>query len=281
MNQVFAEVGVARQYHGVASVLNSVAYILMGGTVGSNLPYEQVVFFIHLLKIALPMTATTASETVGQRFTQLITHLGISKNAFAASLGKTATVIQHLVDERNKPGFDLLLLVFEAYPNISKDWLLQGVGPMLMNGLSTPSSSPTTAFDKSQTVTVAPTAKEKADAAPTMDIVPIPAGQSTATPPEVVAVASAATTKTVAVDAPQASAPYAALPPTAAAVAPAEAVPAASAGATTPAVSWQTALYTQQMAHQLALAEQRNQHLLEQQRLMQQMLDLMQRQMPR
>jgi hypothetical protein len=42
---------------------------------------------------------------------------------------------------------------------------------------------------------------------------------------------------------------------------------------------WQSALYTQQMAHQLAMAELRNQHLQEHQRLMQQMMDLMQRQL--
>ncbi|MCA8830576.1 hypothetical protein [Hymenobacter pini] len=55
----------------------------------------------------------------------------------------------------------------------------------------------------------------------------------------------------------------------------ASAPPVADAGA------WQSALYTQQMAHQLALAELRNQHLQEQQRLMQQMMDLMQRQLVR
>ncbi|GAB3222747.1 hypothetical protein GCM10027346_01010 [Hymenobacter seoulensis] len=66
-----------------------------------------------------------------------------------------------------------------------------------------------------------------------------------------------------------------AAPTTVAAVAPTPAAPAASDA------SWQTALYTQQMAHQLALAELRNQHLQEQQRLMQQMMDLMQRQLTR
>ncbi|WP_375436513.1 hypothetical protein [uncultured Hymenobacter sp.] len=64
--------------------------------------------------------------------------------------------------------------------------------------------------------------------------------------------------------------------PQGATVNPVAAQPAASADA-----SWQTALYTQQMAHQLAMAELRNQHLQEQQRLMQQMLDLMQRQLVR
>ncbi|RZK20220.1 MAG: XRE family transcriptional regulator, partial [Hymenobacter sp.] len=70
-------------------------------------------------------------ESVGQRFMQLIQQLGLSKNAFAMSLDKTATVIQHLVDERNKPGYDLICKVFEVYPNVSKDWLLLGTGPML------------------------------------------------------------------------------------------------------------------------------------------------------
>ncbi|RZL06977.1 MAG: XRE family transcriptional regulator, partial [Hymenobacter sp.] len=73
----------------------------------------------------------SAPTSIGQRFTQLIQHLGLSKNAFAQSLDKTATVIQHLVDERNKPGYDLLCKVFDTYPNVSKDWLLQGDGPML------------------------------------------------------------------------------------------------------------------------------------------------------
>jgi hypothetical protein len=55
------------------------------------------------------------------------------------------------------------------------------------------------------------------------------------------------------------------------------AVPAVAAPAASDAGAWQTALYTQQMAHQLAMAEMRNQHLQDQQRLMQQMMDLMQR----
>lgn len=74
-----------------------------------------------------------AYTTVGQRIAQLIQQLGISKNAFAVSLDKTATVIQHLVEERNKPGFDLLCRIFEVYPNVSKDWLLQGRGAMFMD----------------------------------------------------------------------------------------------------------------------------------------------------
>ena len=69
---------------------------------------------------------------IDQRFAQLIRQFGLTKNSFAMSLGKTASVIQHLIDGRNKPGYDLLCKVFEIYPNVSRDWLLLGRGPMLV-----------------------------------------------------------------------------------------------------------------------------------------------------
>ncbi|RPD44642.1 hypothetical protein DNI29_21165 [Hymenobacter sediminis] len=204
-----------------------------------------------------------STETVGQRFVALISHLGISKNAFATSLDKTATVIQHLVEERNKPGFDLLCKVFEVYPYISKDWLLQGVGPML-NTEGAPAPAPAPAV--SSTI---PLAVEES-------VAPVSVSPEVAAiPVENTAPAAPVTAPTaVPVSSPVAPAqPQAITEPTLGAAAPTP--------ATTPDTSWQTALYTQQMAHQLALAELRNQHLQEQQRLMQQMMDLMQRQLTR
>ena len=81
-----------------------------------------------------------APVPIDQRFAQLIQQFGLTKNSFAISLGKTASVVQHLIDGRNKPGFDLMCKVFEVYPNVSRDWLLLGRGPMLVgsNGLSGP-----------------------------------------------------------------------------------------------------------------------------------------------
>ncbi|WP_133272590.1 hypothetical protein [Hymenobacter radiodurans] len=207
------------------------------------------------------------NTTVGQRFAQFIAYLGISKNAFAASLDKTATVIQHLVDERNKPGFDLLCKVFEVYPNLSKDWLLQGTGPMVAESGEAKSNA-----DRAENNSPKPLAIKEKPAAATPAAVSIarPAPETSAS--QTVAEPEAET---------QAASPVAA-PVTAAAVAqpPMPEVAAVIPGATLYSQvdpSWQTALYTQQMAHQLAMAELRNQHLQEQQRLMQQMLDLMQR----
>ncbi|QIL75006.1 helix-turn-helix transcriptional regulator [Hymenobacter sp. HDW8] len=209
------------------------------------------------------------NTTVGQRFAQFIAHLGISKNAFAASLDKTATVIQHLVDERNKPGFDLLCKVFEVYPNLSKDWLLQGTGPMVAAESGEAKSNSGRAENNSPKPTAV---KEKppvaATAAPAAVSIAKPATEVSASQPFAEAEPIAASPIMAPAAATGAPAPT---PETPAAVA-----PAATSNSSVDS-SWQTALYTQQMAHQLAMAELRNQHLQEQQRLMQQMLDLMQR----
>lgn len=192
-------------------------------------------------------------ETVSQRFAALISDLGITKNAFAKSLGRTATVVQHLLDGRNKPGFDLLETLFTVYPNVSKDWIMLGKGPRYTNS-STTRTAPT------------PLASQPAPAveaaAPAPEIPP----QSIETPPKQANLPPT----------PRTEAAVATEPVAATAQPPKPETPAAAP--TTPVdSSWQTALYTQQMAHQLAMAELRNQHLQEQQRLMQQMLDLVQR----
>ncbi|RFP66635.1 hypothetical protein D0N36_02730 [Hymenobacter lapidiphilus] len=182
-------------------------------------------------------------------------------------MDKTATVIQHLVDERNKPGFDLLCRVFEVYPNVSKDWLLEGREPMLTDETESATAetqaaaaAPAPAAPKSP----APEPRQEPAAAPMPAAAPAPAEAA----PLVAPVAAPAPVAPAPVEAP--AAPVAASQP-----APVQ-TPAAPAA---PDASWQTALYTQQMAHQLAMAEMRNQHLQDQQRMMQQMLDLMQRQL--
>ena len=222
---------------------------------------EKGILFIHLHN--LPFVKMPAPDSIGQRFIQLIQHLGLSKNAFAQSLDKTATVIQHLVEERNKPGYDLLCKVFEIYPNVSKDWLMEGAGPMMkQEALSGESSHP------AAPVPAPPAAPAPVVAAPLF----------AATEPAAIASAPAAV--------PIAAAPAAAVVPP---VAPPQPVPApveapvavaplAPAAAPAPDPAYLTAaLQTQYLQHQLALAEQRNQHLLEQQALMQQLVAVLQR----
>jgi hypothetical protein len=244
----------------------------------------------------------SASSSVGQRFSQLIQALGMSKNAFAISLDKTATVIQHLVDERNKPGFDLMNKVVDVYPNVSIEWLLRGKGPMLLNEPPTPApiaveapaaaavvpatAPPAIAAPKAASVTPAfPTPLFAVSAArPSAAAAPVSPAETplatAATAPEI----AASTEAPAAVEQPAPASLAASAQPELAPAAPATQALPTAAPATLDAATLTAALHAQHLQHQLALAEQRNQHLLEQQKLilerqalMQQMLDLMRR----
>lgn len=190
---------------------------------------------------------------INLRFAELIQEIGLTKNAFAQSLGKTASVIQHLIDGRNKPGYDLLCKVFEVYPNVSKDWLMEGSGPMLRTGA--PKAALGAAGPAAAALAVA---LKKAPAA-----TPLFASATAEVAPEPKAMPASAAVS---------------IPPADTLGAPATLpVTAAGASAATSADAVGAALQTQHLLHQLALAELRNQHLLEQQLLLRQMLELAQR----
>lgn len=205
---------------------------------------------------------------VNLRFAELIQEVGLTKNAFAQSLGKTASVVQHLIDGRNKPGYDLLCKVFEVYPNVSKDWLMEGQGPMLLTGA--PKAAPAAAAPPAPPASAV--ALKRAAVAPSLfaaqvaeEAVEAPAASapqpatSPAVPPVALPVAEAA--------------PPVVAPPVGA---PAPVSVAAAAPAPAADVAIGAALQTQHLLHQLALAEMRNQHLVEQQVLLRQLLDMAQ-----
>ena len=254
--------------------------------------------------MAAPVTSLVP---IDQRFAQLIQQFGLTKNSFAISLGKTASVVQHLIEGRNKPGYDLLCKVFEIYPNVSRDWLLLGRGPMLVGGESAPKPAP-----------VPPALVAEVPLEP-IDISEIEApahrrsgaAASRLQPEEIVAtLALAAAAQQPART--NGAAPVAATPPPAEPAAPIAAVPPApapepvvlppspavsplpvAAEVVAPAVAQApiaaptpaqpvavpapetyvaAALHAQHLQHQLALAEMRNQHLLEQQQMLREML---------
>ena len=280
-----------------------------------------------------------AAASIDQRFAQLIRQFGLTKNSFAISLGKTASVVQHLIDGRNKPGFDLMCKVFEVYPNVSRDWLLLGRGPMLVgsNGLSGPAvaaaqpAAPEPAFEPIDLADVTPRAArrptisrlhpEEIDATLALALAAAVNGQpTTATPIAAASVEAPATSRATAPAAlPEAAVASAAFPvaaavgsrparpfrpaarpvsvegapamvvplsipenPVSAPVAVVEPVAASSTSlpVNPPAASpvggpeayVAAAIHAQHLQHQLALAELRNQHLLEQQQMLREML---------
>ncbi|MDO7852354.1 hypothetical protein [Hymenobacter convexus] len=262
------------------------------------------------------MVAIPASETIDRRFAELIQQFGLTKNSFAISLGKTASVVQHLIDGRNKPGYDLLCKVFEVYPNVSRDWLLLGRGPMLVGGEPIARSAPRPApaatelplepIDLSDieahstrragpgvagtrlqpaeiaaTIALATAAQQPARAvAPTLNgfghthqpqehpaAVETPAAPEPTTAP--VPTASPALEPAPAPTPPSPAPVQAAAPVAATAQVPAAVAPAP---APNPEAYISAALHAQHLQHQLAMAEMRNQHLLEQQQMLREML---------
>ncbi|MFD2717523.1 hypothetical protein ACFST9_02280 [Hymenobacter monticola] len=271
------------------------------------------------------MVAIPASETIDRRFAQLIQQFGLTKNSFAISLGKTASVVQHLIDGRNKPGYDLLCKVFEVYPNVSRDWLLLGRGPMLVGGEPIAKPAPRVAFvapepplepidlsdievrsprrasagvaatqlqpeEITAMIALAAAAQQPArSAAPALNG-HAPAPQATAFPNAAEAPASPAHQAAPATAAQSTVAPFEAATAPVAAPEPAPAPAPAAAVAASPVVApvanaaaapaatpnpeayISAALHAQHMQHQLAMAELRNQHLLEQQQMLREML---------
>ena len=258
---------------------------------------------------------------IDQRFAQLVQQFGLTKNSFAMSLGKTASVVQHLIDGRNKPGYDLLCKVFEIYPNVSRDWLLLGRGPMLVSGEHAPKpvtaavaaapqrpfepidlsdvqasahrrSVPGVAGSRLQPAEIAATLALAAANQPVYAFAQLPAGATEIemphpTPPAITGTpitteTSAARSTSVAQPQFQPTVPPSAEMPTAPVALPASSsvLPIATAptsmapasASLSPETFVAAALHAQYLQHQLVLAETRNQHLVEQQQMLREML---------
>lgn len=262
--------------------------------------------------------AASVIVPIDQRFAQLIQQFGLTKNSFAMSLGKTASVVQHLIDGRNKPGYDLLCRVFEIYPNVSRDWLLLGRGPMLVGGelpvkaavaaagaplepldlsaIEVPPirrSGPGVAGTRLQPADIAATLALAAAAQPARSSAPAaemedpisyfdapspepvtppqkPAAAKFADAPEPDVMRNEASNVPMAERPTPVKVPAPTVPPPDTFVAAPPTHPAAASLA--PETYVAAALNAQYLQHQLALAELRNQHLLDQQQMLREML---------
>ena len=79
------------------------------------------------------MPEDSTQQTVNQRIQLLIdTYEAGNKSAFARRVDMKSGVIGDIVGGRlNKPNFDNLLKILDAYPSVNTEWLLKGVDPML------------------------------------------------------------------------------------------------------------------------------------------------------
>lgn len=60
----------------------------------------------------------------GEKLRELLESYGISPSQFADSIGVNRSAISHVLNNRNKPGYDLLNKMHENYPDWDYDWLV-------------------------------------------------------------------------------------------------------------------------------------------------------------
>lgn len=64
-------------------------------------------------------------------------HLSASKLADIANIQRSA--MSHILSGRNRPSLDIALKILEAFPTLSSDWLIRGIGPMCKDDGQNPS----------------------------------------------------------------------------------------------------------------------------------------------
>ncbi|MFY0673207.1 MAG: helix-turn-helix transcriptional regulator [Bacteroidia bacterium] len=60
----------------------------------------------------------------GEKLREILEDQGISPSQFADSIGVNRSAISHVLNNRNKPGYDLLNKMHENYPDWDYDWLV-------------------------------------------------------------------------------------------------------------------------------------------------------------
>lgn len=69
-------------------------------------------------------------KSIADRINELISELGIPKNSFALKIGISSSLISQITTKKNNFRTDILQKITSAYPNLSSEWLLNGVGGM-------------------------------------------------------------------------------------------------------------------------------------------------------
>lgn len=78
---------------------------------------------------------TKESRGIGERFAELLKANSLSVNAFVAEIGGTTAKYYKLLNGKSKPDFDTIYAVLDRFPDVSAEWFMRGVGPMLKKDL--------------------------------------------------------------------------------------------------------------------------------------------------
>lgn len=71
-------------------------------------------------------------STINQRIKEIIKNSGKTINSYAVLIGISQPTLKACVDGDNNPRFDTLQKILKGDPMISAEWLMRGVGEMLL-----------------------------------------------------------------------------------------------------------------------------------------------------
>ena len=69
-------------------------------------------------------------ENIEKRLEYFIANQGYNYSQFADLIGVQRSSISHIITGRNKPSYDFLRKMFNAFPELNADWLVMGRGRM-------------------------------------------------------------------------------------------------------------------------------------------------------
>lgn len=65
---------------------------------------------------------------MNRRLQQLLDLEGLTQAQFAEHIGVGRASISHILNGRNKPGYDIIANILRRFPEVSPDWLIMGKG---------------------------------------------------------------------------------------------------------------------------------------------------------
>lgn len=65
-----------------------------------------------------------------EQIQEILRREDISSSQFADKIGVQRSSISHVLSGRNKPGFDFIHKILNAFPGINAEWLITGLGEM-------------------------------------------------------------------------------------------------------------------------------------------------------
>ena len=73
-----------------------------------------------------------------ERLQQFLSAENLSQSQFADSIGVARASISHILNGRNKPGFDFIANMSRHFPTLNIEWLITGKGRMYKDQQSSP-----------------------------------------------------------------------------------------------------------------------------------------------